>query len=125
MIPHSGYAMLNKKEIAARQTYQIICLCGGQAAVTAVITAVVTAVINRGRKAKQKQEQNTIEFTAIKLGLQAVLRNILYQMYSKCNTVKEVTLDEKDDFNNIWKQYHNLGANGVMDDIKKNSMIYL
>lgn len=60
-----------------------------------------------------------IEFTAIKLGLQAVLRNILYQMYSKCNIVKEVTLDEKDDFNNIWKQYHNLGANGVMDDIKK------
>ena len=40
-------------------------------------------------------------------------------MYSKCNTVKEVTLDEKDDFYNIWKQYHNLGANGVMDDIKK------
>lgn len=28
-------------------------------------------------------------------------------------------MNDRDDFENCWKQYHALGANGVMDDVHK------
>ncbi len=53
----------------------------------------------------------------VSLGVQALLRS---QMISDYNRYKEkgyAPIYARESFENCWKQYHNLGANGVMDDL--------
>ena len=54
---------------------------------------------------------------ALKSGLQALLRA---QMISEFNRWEErgyAPIYARENFENCWKEYHALGANGVMDDI--------
>lgn len=74
------------------------------------------------KKAKTNKESETQENEALKKGLQAVLRDRLYSLYSKAMANGEVSLHERDNFINIYNQYHILGANGVMDEIKEDFM---
>lgn len=55
----------------------------------------------------------------IKIGLQASLRNDLYQLYNSCSRKGFADIQDREDFENIYQQYHQLGANGVMDNIRK------
>lgn len=57
------------------------------------------------------------ETNAVKLGLQAILRDRLIQAYRTCSQQEYASITDRDNFINMYKQYHNLGANGVMDDI--------
>ena len=58
-----------------------------------------------------------------KAGLQAVLRDRLYELYKYCTydrckgklDLAYSTLDEKQNFENMYIKYHSLGVNGVMD----------
>ena len=54
----------------------------------------------------------------VKAGDQASLRNDLYQLYNDCSKKGFATLDERENFINLYDKYHVLGANGVMDDLK-------
>lgn len=54
---------------------------------------------------------------AIKIGLQAVLRDRLICSYQHCLKAGGATYTERMNFENLYTQYHALGANGVMDDI--------
>lgn len=54
----------------------------------------------------------------VKAGDQASLRNDLYQLYNECKHKGFATIDERENFINLYDKYHDLGANGVMDDIK-------
>lgn len=56
---------------------------------------------------------------ALKLGVQAMLRDRLYDMYYKYKAIGHTGRDARDNFENLYKQYHALGANGVMDDIRE------
>ena len=58
------------------------------------------------------------ETNAVKLGLQAILRDRLIQVYRVCTAQEYASITDRDNFINMYKQYHNLGANGVMDDIR-------
>lgn len=60
-------------------------------------------------------KQLTTELKALKLGTQAVIRNVLIDIYDRYYEKGSAPTYVKDDFENLYKQYHALGANGVMD----------
>lgn len=55
---------------------------------------------------------------AVKLGLQAVLRDRLYQSYNNYIDKGYAPIFARENFENMYQQYHTLGANGVMDDLR-------
>lgn len=93
-------------------TYQILCLIG----IPSLISTASTMVISHFSK-ERKENANRIE--AVEKGLQALLRDRLLQSYFYHKDKGVVTVHEKDNFKNMYKQYHALGANGVIDDIVK------
>ena len=52
---------------------------------------------------------------AIEHGVQAVLRDRLRYLYKTYKKAGYADLDDKDDWENMYQQYHTLGKNGVMD----------
>lgn len=63
------------------------------------------------------------KYEALKLGVQALLRSKLYEMYDKYTELGYAPIRARENFENIWLQYHNLGKNGVMDDIHNKFML--
>jgi len=55
---------------------------------------------------------------AIKAGLQAILRDRLLQTYKYYESKGYADADDRSNWDNMYQQYHTLGANGVMDDIR-------
>lgn len=100
-------------------TYQVLCLFGVQALVTAVVSALVTAVITAKRKATQSKSKDEADAKTVRYALQALLRDRLYQLYSHCKDNEGATVNERENFENMYEWYHSLGENGVMDDTRK------
>lgn len=69
---------------------------------------------------KVKDEENKDK--ALRLGVQALLRDRLLQEYNKWFDRGYAPIYAKENFENLWTQYHNLGVNGVMDEIHKTFM---
>ena len=83
--------------------------------IPAVFSAAIIAVAaNFGRRIKE----NDKETKAVKLGVQAMLRAQMISEYNKAKDKGYAPIYAKDNFQNMWDNYHNLGANGVMDAIK-------
>lgn len=59
---------------------------------------------------------------ALELGVQALLRDRLYQMYAHYTERGTAPIYARENFENMYQRYHNLGANGVMDDYYKKFM---
>lgn len=59
------------------------------------------------------------QIKALKLGLQALLRAQLLEEYKEAKRAGFTTVTERTNWENMYKQYHSLGANGVMDDVKR------
>lgn len=57
------------------------------------------------------------QIRAVKRGLQALLRAQLINDYNKWHDKGYAPIYARQNFENCWKQYHALGANGVMDNI--------
>lgn len=57
------------------------------------------------------------QIKAIKRGLQALLRAQLIADYNKWEEKGYAPIYARQNFENCWQQYHDLGENGVMDDI--------
>ena len=62
---------------------------------------------------KKNHEDNE----AVKLGIQALLRGQMISDFNKWHDLGYAPIYARENFENCWKQYHALGANGVMDDI--------
>ena len=58
------------------------------------------------------------DLKSLKEGSQALLRSKLYNIYDDCTEKGFATIDEKNNFENIYSNYHSLGKNGVMDSIR-------
>lgn len=97
-------------------TYQLLCIFGVQAVVTATASAIVTALINRSKSVKQAQIREEQDFKTLRYAIQAILRDRLYQLYKSCKDKDGASVDERESFENMYKWYHSLGKNGVMDD---------
>ena len=89
--------------------YQIICAIGIPGLVGSLWVYLIAKVkILKG------------EITALKAGTQAVLRNNLIELYDKYYHEGSAPIYIKDNFENLYRQYHALGANGVMDSYYTN-----
>lgn len=62
-------------------------------------------------------KQNDEKTKAVALGVQALLRDRLIAEYNKYTEKGFAPIYAKENFENMWTQYHNLGVNGVMDEI--------
>lgn len=62
-------------------------------------------------------KKNQAEYKALRLGMQALLRDRLYDKYEHYSELGYAPIRARENFENMWNQYHNLGENGVMDDI--------
>lgn len=94
--------------------YQILCLLG--------IPSLFTILGWGYRKINEKVKKNGNETKAVQLGVQAVLRGQMINDYNKWTDRGYAPIYARESFENSWKQYHNLGANGVMDDIHNKFM---
>lgn len=92
-------------------TYQIISLLFG----SGILLAVWRYLTGRIKAVERKNE-------AICLGVQALLRDRLLESYNKYYGQGWAPIYAKENFENMWKQYHTLGVNGVMDEVHSTFM---
>ena len=59
-----------------------------------------------------------VQTLAIKRGVQALLRDRLLQGYKYHEKEGWADVDDRNNLENIYVQYHALGQNGVMDDLR-------
>ena len=62
------------------------------------------------------------QIKGIKFGVKALLRAQMISEYNKAVDKGFAPIYAKENFENMWKQYHNLGVNGVMDEIHRTYM---
>ena len=99
--------------------YQILMVIG----IPSIISGLVALGINRGMKARDaKQEEIRTQNEAIErqnkalmAGVQAILRDRLLNGYRHYTAKGWADYDDRQNMENMWEQYHALGANGVMD----------
>lgn len=86
--------------------YNWLCLFG--------IPAIIAAL---GKWIWSEMKKNRRDTESLKLGIQALLRSQMIADYNKYNDKGFAPMYARDNFENCYKQYHSLGANGVMDDL--------
>lgn len=91
--------------------YQILSLTFGSGLLITILTAVWKKI-----KANEKKTES------VQLGVQALLRDRLYSTYMKYSEKGYAPIYARENFENMYNQYHILGANGVMDDIYRKFM---
>lgn len=65
-----------------------------------------------------------IELKAAQAGVQALLRDRMYEYYDKYHEDKGFAPKwAKENYDNMYKQYHSLGVNGVMDTYHEEFML--
>lgn len=91
--------------------YQVLSLLFGSGLLTTILIAVW-----------KKIKQNEKKTESVQLGVQALLRDRLYHTYMKYIEKGYAPIYARENFENMYNQYHVLGANGVMDDVYKKFM---
>ena len=91
--------------------YQVLSLLFG----SGLLITILTAVWNKIKMNERKTE-------SVQLGVQALLRDRLYSTYLKYAEKGYAPLYARENFENMYNQYHTLGANGVIDDIYRKFM---
>lgn len=92
-------------------TYQILSLLFGSGLLVTLIKYFL---------AKLKVTERKTE--SVQLGVQALLRDRLYQSYLHYSEKGYAPIYARENFENMYNQYHQLGVNGVMDNVYKNFM---
>jgi len=59
---------------------------------------------------------------AMRKGMQSLLRDRLLQAYRYFSAREYAEVEDRENFRNMYEQYHALGKNGVMDDIYRRFM---
>lgn len=88
--------------------YQWLCLFG--------VPVIIAGIIKYLTSLIKKNKDDTV---ALKLGIQALLRSQMIADYNKYSEKGYAPMYARENFENCWKQYHSLGANGVMDDLRE------
>ena len=76
----------------------------------------IKAIDEEQKKDKKEIEAKTI---AVQLGVQALLRDRLIQSYNYYMDKGYAPIYARENFENMWQQYHDLGQNGVMDGLRR------
>jgi uncharacterized membrane-anchored protein YhcB (DUF1043 family) len=99
----------------------------GVVGIPSIISGIFARVVTRSLKksdAKQEQikaqnEEMERQNKAIVLGVQAFLRDRLLQGYRHYIEKGWADYDDRENLENIYTQYHALGPNGIMDDLRE------
>lgn len=91
--------------------YNWLCLLGIPGAVATIVTFILA-----------KLKQMKADQDALKMGMQASLRDAMIRDYYKWSEKGYAPIYVRDNFLNVYNNYHQLGANGVMDDLKDKFM---
>lgn len=70
----------------------------------------------------KKVKESDIQNKATKKGIQALLRAQMISEFNKAKDRGYAPIYAKDNFENMWQNYHALGLNGVMDGIREKYM---
>lgn len=92
------------------------------AAISLIPSTVIAFVVKNNTDHNKKIEDMKRKEESMQLGIQAILRDRLYQMYDHYLEKGFAPIYAKENFMNMYEQYHNLGKNGVMDDYKEKFM---
>ena len=95
--------------------YQWLCLLGIQGVVTLVLSWMISKKLST---ADAKAEQAKKETAAIAEGVKALLRDRLLQGYKHYIEKGWADMDDRSNLENVWRQYHALGGNGDMNDLR-------
>ena len=79
--------------------YQILTLCGAGGLFVSAVTLIVKQI------------------KGMRLGIQALLRAQLISDWNYYSKKGYAPIYARENFENVYQQYHNLGANGVMNDL--------
>ena len=90
--------------------YQTFCMFGFPTLFTACILGIYHMI-----KAHFKEQDKKAE--AVQLGIQALLRDRLYEQYNHYSEKGYAPIYVQENWCNMYAQYHALGANGVMNDL--------
>ena len=96
--------------------YQWLCFLGVQGIITLVLSWVISKKLNT---ADAKAEQAKRETAAIAEGVKALLRDRLLQGYKHYIEKGWADMDDRSNMENVWRQYHALGGNGDMNDLRR------
>ena len=96
--------------------YQWLSLLGVQGVITLVLSWVISRKLNT---ADAKAEQAKRETEAIAEGVKALLRDRLLQGYKHYIEKGWADMDDRSNLENVWRQYHALGGNGDMNDLRR------
>ena len=75
-----------------------------------------------GKKKVKELECKIKEQESIKQGLQALLRSEIIREYERWTEKDYCPVYARDNIQNLYKQYHGLGQNGVIDDLMERIM---
>lgn len=111
--------------MASLTTYQIISLVLSILGVPS-LTAILSWIYHKQKKVEENQQRidnkQKQETTALKLGVQALLRSQMINDYNKWSDKGYAPIYARENFQNCWEQYEALGENGVMEDIRNKFM---
>ena len=96
--------------------YQWLCLLGVQGIIIFILSRVIGKKLNL---ADAKAEQAKKETIAIAEGVKALLRDRLLQGYKHYLEKGYADMDDRSNMENVWLQYHALGGNGDMNDLRR------
>ena len=101
---------------------KIASLVGIPSIISGIFALIISRMLKK-RDAKQEQivaqnEEMERQNKAIMLGVQAFLRDRLLQGYKHSIAKGWADYDDRENMENIYTQYHALGANGIMDDMR-------
>ena len=97
-----------------------------QIVVSALVSALVTIILGmiikrplekRAEAAEKNAEEESRKADAMMVGVQALLRDRLLQGYRHYEEKGYADYDDRSNMENMYSAYHNLGSNGVMDDM--------
>ncbi len=86
------------------------------------ILGIPTLFISGYRCMYKHIKENDKRTEATQKGIQAMLRAQMISEYNKALDKGYAPIYAKENFENVWKNYHTLGANGVMDEIHERYM---
>ena len=98
-----------------------------QTVISAVISAIVTIILGlmikrplekRATAAEAMAQDEKKRSEAIAGGVQAMLRDRLLQGYQHYIDKGFADYTDRSNMENLWKNYHNLGQNGAMNDLR-------
>lgn len=90
-------------------TYQILCLLG----VPSILSGIIGYFVAKVKKVANDQEM-------LKKGVQALLRAQMIDEYNHYSSKGYAPIYAKENFENVYNAYHQLGANGVMQELYAN-----